>query len=99
MPEVSSDNLTAMLAGRVMRWKVAPGRFIMAGRIWIPRSRFQPLNSFDDAFDLASIAAASLGLTIWTALVPREVRLGERVGTGTWRGCAWHSPTVQQNSG
>jgi len=47
---MTSEQLTALLAERVMGWKAAPDRFIKSGRSWIPRWRFNPLEKLDDAF-------------------------------------------------
>jgi hypothetical protein len=43
-------HLTAALAERVMKWKVAPNRFLLGNRNWIPRWRFQPTTNLEDAF-------------------------------------------------
>jgi hypothetical protein len=44
--------LEALLAEKVLGWKVAADRFVMANRRWIPRWRFQPFKSLSDAFQL-----------------------------------------------
>ena len=49
--------LTRLLAQRVLGWTVAPDRFLMSGRKWIPRWRFQPTESLVDAFRLLEEAA------------------------------------------
>jgi hypothetical protein len=49
---VTTDQLTAILAERVMGWKVAPDRFLTGNRTWMPRWRFDPTRNFDDAFRL-----------------------------------------------
>jgi hypothetical protein len=49
---MTSDRLTATLAERVMRWGVAPHRFLTGNRGWIPRWRFQPMKNIEDAFQL-----------------------------------------------
>jgi len=54
---VSNDQLTAVLAERVMGWTVGPDRFMMGNRGWMPRWRFQPADKLDDAFRLLQEAA------------------------------------------
>jgi hypothetical protein len=49
---MTGDQLTAILAERVMGWTVRPDRFMMGNRSWIPQWRFQPLKNLDDAFRL-----------------------------------------------
>jgi hypothetical protein len=51
MPTTTED-LTTILAARVMKWGVAPGRFILERRRWLPRWRFQPAKNIQDAFRL-----------------------------------------------
>jgi hypothetical protein len=50
--KMTVKELTAVLAERVMKWGVAPGRFLMDGRRWLPRWRFQPTERIEDAFRL-----------------------------------------------
>lgn len=52
------DQLTALLAKRVMGWRVGPDRFLMGGRQWQPRHRFQPTERMADAYRLLEKAAA-----------------------------------------
>lgn len=80
-PTMTSDQLTTILAERVMHWRVGPDRFLTGKRRWIPRWRFNPLTDFEDAFRLLNVAAASLALTITrdgscTAEVKVEARAG-----------------------
>jgi hypothetical protein len=35
-----------------MKWGVAPDRFILEGRRWLPRWRFRPVERIEDAFRL-----------------------------------------------
>lgn len=56
---MTSEQLTAILAERVMGWGVAPGRFIMEGRGWKPAWRFQPTERLEDAFSLLDAADPS----------------------------------------
>ena len=49
---VTSEDLSATLAARVMKWGVAPDRFLLDGRRWLPRWRFRPTERIEDAFRL-----------------------------------------------
>lgn len=51
------DQLTAVLAERIMGWTVGPERFLMGNREWMPRWRFQPAEKLEDAFRLLEEAA------------------------------------------
>jgi len=53
---MTTSELTALLAQRVMRWTVAPGRFLMENRRWKPAWRFQPTKKLEDAFRLLDAA-------------------------------------------
>lgn len=72
------------LAREVMTWKVCPDRFLKAGRIWIPKWRFQPFVRLEDAFLVLDKTGGTYELSgnahgVFTA----EVRIGERIGTAT----------------
>ena len=54
---MTSENLAAILAERVMGWSVGPDRFMMGNRGWMPRWRFQPAEKLEDAFRLLDEAA------------------------------------------
>ena len=54
---MTAEVLTALLAERVMHWRVGPERFLMGDRCWLPRWRFQPAENLDDAFKLLEKAA------------------------------------------
>jgi hypothetical protein len=60
---VTSDQFAATLAERVMGWGVAPDRFLLGGRRWLPRWRFQPLTRIEDAFQVLEKAATTFTLT------------------------------------
>jgi hypothetical protein len=49
---MTADHLTVVLAEQVMGWGVAPDRFLVGHRSWIPRWRFQPWERLEDAFCL-----------------------------------------------
>lgn len=55
---MTAEQLTAILAERVMGWVAAPERFMTGGRRWLPRWRFQPLADLEDAFRLLDKAGA-----------------------------------------
>ena len=54
---MTSDQLTAIMAERVMGWRVGPNRFLMGNRRWLPRWRFQPTERVADANRLLERAA------------------------------------------
>jgi hypothetical protein len=54
---MTTEQLAALLAKKVMGWKVGPDRFMMGGRQWQPRWRFQPGERMEDAFRLLKHAA------------------------------------------
>src|SRR5450432_1365048 len=54
---MTSDQLTALLAERVMGWTVGPDRFMTGNRSWISRWRFQPVEKLADALRLLEVAA------------------------------------------
>jgi hypothetical protein len=53
---VTTHELTALLAQRVMRWTVHRGRYLMENRRWKPAWRFQPTKRLEDAFRLLDAA-------------------------------------------
>jgi hypothetical protein len=66
------ENLTAILAKRVMRWTAAPDRFLTGNRGWLPRDRFRPTERIQDAFKLL------------TAATPAEYNIGGAKGEPSW---------------
>ena len=60
---MTSDQLSAVLARRVMEWRVGPDRFLMGNRRWLPRWRFRPSENLKDAHRLLE------------QLAPREYRI------------------------
>lgn len=68
---MTANILTGLLARRVLGWTVAPDRYLIAHRQWLPRWRFQPLKRLEDAFRLMEQAA------------PEEYTLGSETG-GFW---------------
>ena len=76
--------LTAALAERVMEWKVCPDRFVMSGRSWIPKWRFRPLESLDDAFLLLDRAGCSYVLSLGAdGIFTVVAQIGGRIGKAT----------------
>jgi hypothetical protein len=69
---VTDDQITAFLAERVMGWSVGPERFMMGGRRWIPRWRFQPATRLGDA------------LRLLERLAPQEYAMGAASNGGYW---------------
>ena len=56
---MTSEQLTAILARRVMGWGVGPDRFSMGDRRWLPRGRFRPTERIQDAFRVLQAAEPS----------------------------------------
>jgi hypothetical protein len=69
---VTDNQLTVILAERIMRWKVGPDRFLTGGRCWLPRWRFQPFQRMADASRLLEQAA------------PQDFAMGATDGGGFW---------------
>jgi hypothetical protein len=69
---MSGEQLTAVLAERVMGWHAGPERFQMGNRGWIPRGRFRPTERMQDAFRLVLAAE------------PTEYNMGGGVGQLSW---------------
>lgn len=69
---VTADKLTALLAERVLGWRAAPDRFLLNGRCWLARWRFQPLRNLEDAFRLLDAAK------------PTEYSMGRRGAGAFW---------------
>jgi len=79
---MTAEALTAELTQKVMGWNVAPDRFLLGNRSWIPRWRFQPLERLEDAFRLLDKAEPehySMGLDAGGRFFA-EVRIGGRLG-------------------
>ena len=79
---MTGEALTAKLAERIMGWNVAPDRFLLGNRSWIPRWRFQPLERLEDAFRLLDNAEPEhygMGLDD-SGRFFAEVRIGGRLG-------------------
>jgi hypothetical protein len=69
---MNDEMLTGELASHVMGWRVAPDRFLIGKRRWIPRWRFQPAKRLEDAFRLLEHTA------------PQEFTMGATEGGGFW---------------
>jgi hypothetical protein len=46
---MQAEKLITILAERVMGWRVAPDRFLMSDRRWLPRWRFLPTEKIEHA--------------------------------------------------
>jgi hypothetical protein len=78
---MTAATITGLLAERVMGWGVAPDRYLLGNRCWMPRWKFQPLARLDHAFQLLDKSGGAYTLTTrpgggFTA----EVRLDNRTG-------------------
>jgi hypothetical protein len=81
---MTAEQLTAILAERVMGWRVAPDRFMTAGRGWLPRWRFQPFAKLDDAFRLLDTAGAKYVLEADSnGRFTARVSIGDRTGAAS----------------
>jgi hypothetical protein len=78
-----SEDLTTMLARKVMRWSIAPERLLLGRRGWIPRWRFQPTEKLEDAFRLLEEAAPGSYTMRRDGQGPFcvQVQIGEETGT------------------
>lgn len=54
---MTKSGLTAILAQRVMNWRVGPNRYLTGNRHWMSLWRFQPLDRLPDAIRLLEAAA------------------------------------------
>jgi hypothetical protein len=88
---MTTSELTALLAQRVMRWTVHLGRYQMENRRWTPAWRFQPTKRLEDAFRLLDAADpeeytinAHRGATV-TVRVQISGTAGEASGTSKAR--------------
>lgn len=77
---MSEARLTELLAGRVLGWKPAPGRFIKPDRGWTPTWQFAPLKRIEDAFLLLDRAAGDYTLESAAGVFTVQVRIGKRTG-------------------
>lgn len=77
---MNDKKLTEDLARSVMGWRLAPDRFLQTGRSWIPRYRFTPLTSTDDAFQLLDRTGARYRLTFEGKIFAAEVWVGDLLG-------------------
>ena len=83
---MTNDQLTAVLAERILGWRVGPERFILGSRQWITRSHFQPFDRVQDAFRLLRKASIAFSLTKTPdGAFCATVRVGNRTGTASGR--------------
>jgi hypothetical protein len=80
---LGTNALTALLAQRIMGWRVGPDRYLLGGRQWKPRSWFQPTKRLIDALRLLKAANADqftvvrAGRGLWSATVQISGVVGE----------------------
>ena len=79
---MTAEQLTEILAQRIMGWRIGPSRILKGGRQWAPRWHFQPLRRFEHAFQLleklnGTYTLARAGDGTYTA----QVCVGDRRGT------------------
>jgi hypothetical protein len=80
----TSEQLIAILAEKILGWRVAPARFLTGNRQWISRWRFQPLTNLEDAFRLLETAASSYTLRASSGgMFTAEVSVASRTGRAT----------------
>ena len=82
---MTSENLAALLAKRVMGWGVGPDRFLTGNRGWISRWRFQPTERLADALRLLEKAAP--GEYDMRGDGEGNVRVHVRIGDATGEAC------------
>ena len=78
---MTNELLTAALAEKVMHWGVSPDRFLLGGRRWLPRWRFQPTENLEGGFMLLVTAATQeYGMGKDDKSFWARVRIGKSVG-------------------
>ena len=87
---MTNDQLTAILAERVMGWTIGPERFMMGGRRWLPRWRFQPTERLADALRLLEVAAPQEYSLRGDSEGNIQVRI--RIGDATGEACSGSKP-------
>lgn len=87
---MTAEQITAILAERVMGWGVGPDRFLMGKRSWMPRWRFQPTGNLVDAFRLLEEAAPQEYSMHGDSKGNFRVRL--RIGDTTGEACGESKP-------
>src|SRR5271168_2200664 len=83
----TKNQLTDLLALRVMGWGTGPSRYLLSTRSWLPKWRFQPTKIIADAFKLLeALAAVEYALRadrkgLYRATVRTTDRSGEASGS------------------
>jgi hypothetical protein len=81
---MTTDQLTAMMAERVMGWRVGPKRILKSGRQWAPRWRFQPFRRLEHALELLEKADGRYRFEKATSgTFNAHVTVGDRAGTAS----------------
>jgi hypothetical protein len=87
---MTDENLAAVLAQRVMGWRVGPDRFLKSDRGWLPRWRFQPTEKLADALRLLEEAAPEEYLVRGDG--EGKVRVHVRIGGAAGQACHASKP-------
>jgi hypothetical protein len=83
---IEHERIAAILAERVLGWRVGPERFLLGNRQWITRSQFRPFDRVQDAFRLLRKASIAFSLTKTTdGGFTATVRVGDLTGTASGR--------------
>jgi hypothetical protein len=81
---VTREQLSALVAQKVLGWRSSPDRFLLGDRQWISRTQFQPLTRIQDAFRLLNTAAETFSVTRTVeGVVTATVRIGKRCGSAS----------------
>ena len=81
---MTDDRFTAILAERIMGWKIGPERIFKGGRSWAPRWHFQPLRRLEHARQLLAKTNANYSLvTSSSERFTAVVRIGDRTGSAS----------------
>jgi hypothetical protein len=81
---MTTDQLTAILAERILGWRVGPKRILKGGRRWAPRWRFQPFRRLEHALELLDKADGKYGFEKDTAgTFKAHVTVGNCAGTAS----------------
>jgi hypothetical protein len=81
---LSANQITSILAERLMGWRSSPERFLIGNRRSFPRWRFQPFGRLQDARKILEMAATSFVLTMTAdRTFSMQVRIGKAKGIAT----------------
>jgi hypothetical protein len=82
---MTDEQLNALLAERLMGWRVGDGRFLLGCRQWIPQWRFQPTTRTADALRLLEqVAPTAFSMDSDSAGAFRvRLKINGRIGVAT----------------